>query len=321
MYCRCTVGTCELHVMSQCVLVPPVTSISCRAYGMPYYIGVLVPFGSIYIFNWVMFILTMTALTKRPALNTINSSKYQKWKKNFWVAVCLSVLFGLAWSLGLLASNGIPKAFATIFECAFTFLLASQGILLLIIYCLTSPEVRKSWKQLLLRGCCCCRSGLKRGRAKSSSQPTQSSKLIDTLSTSKNRPSDLNSPASPDSHTLSGYSATAASPDRPSNNAQSQYLYSTAIVSDSSVVGNPPFAVMDSVHDEETHLSRLPKDHTTSAYIKRVNTGDIIELQPCTSETCPLIPAVAVGDKEPAPAGSPILVSMSEHSPDQTSAV
>ncbi len=307
--------------MSQCVLVPPVTSISCRAYGMPYYIGVLVPFGSIYVFNWVMFVLTLTALTKRPALDTINSSKYQKWRKNFWVTVCLSILFGLAWSLGLLASNGIPKAFSAIFECAFTFLLASQGILLLIIYCLTSPEVRKFWKQLLLRGCRCCGDGLKRGRAKSSSQPTQSSKLTDTLSTSKkNRPSDLSSPASPDSHTLSGYSTTATSTHRPSYNAKSEYLYSTVIVSDDSVVGNPPIAVMDSVH-EETHLSRLPKDRTTSSYVKRVHTGDIIELQPCTSETTPLIPAVAIGDKEPAPPGSPILVSVSEHSPDQTSAV
>lgn len=303
-----------------CVGPPPVTSISCRAYGMPYYIGVLVPFGSIYIFNWVMFILTMTALSRRPVLNTITSSEYQKWRKNFWVAVCLSVLFGLAWSLGLLASNGIPKPFAAIFECAFTFLLASQGILLLIIYCLTSPEVRKFWKQLLLRGCRCCGDGLKRGRAISSSQPTKSSKLTDTLSTSKNnRPSDLNSPASPDSHTLSGYSTTATSSHRPSHNAQSKYLYSTAIVSDGSVVDNS-FAAMESLH-EETHPNRLTKDRTTSAYVKRVNTRDIIELQPCTSDTSPLIPAVAIGDKEPAPAGSPILVSVPEHSPDQTSAV
>ena len=161
---------------------------------MTYYIGVLVPFGTVYVFNWIMFILTMTSLSNRPVLNTANATKHQKWRKNFWVSVCLSVLFGLAWSLGLLASNGIPKAFGAIFECAFTLLLASQGILLFVIYCVTSPEVRKFWKHILLSAYHCCRYRSARAFATSSLR-TQSNRLTDTQTArSADKQSDSMSP-------------------------------------------------------------------------------------------------------------------------------
>lgn len=289
----------------------PSFQFSCRAYGMPYYIGVLVPFGAVYLFNWVMFTLTMIALVCKPAMNTINTSKFQKWRRSFWVAVCLSVLFGLAWSLGLLASNGIPKVFANIFECAFTLLLAAQGILLFVIYCVTSPEVRKFWKQILLSGYRCCRYRSLRTLV-TSSRPTQSNNLSSTQPARSNDKLTNLTPASP------GYSATTASTLSATNNSKS--LSSTAFVSDASVIDNSFAEMMESVQ-EETKPSRFPRDDTSapSSDPKKGNTCVAIELQPFVAENSPLIPAITIGSEDPA--CSPTQIPVSDHSAHQTSAV
>lgn len=291
----------------------PSFQFSCRAYGMQYYIGVLVPFGAVYLFNWVMFTLTIIALVKRPVLDTINTSKFQKWRRNFWVAVCLSLLFGLAWSLGLLASNGIPKVFAAIFECAFTLLLAAQGILLFVIYCVTSPEVRKFWKQILLSGYHCCRYRSLRALV-TSSRPTQSNKLSSSQpARSNDKPTNSMTPASP------GYSATTGSTLNPTKNLKN--LLSTAFVSDASVFNNSFAETMESVQ-EETKPSRFPSDDTgaPSSDPKKSNTcGHVaIELQPFAAQNTPLIPAITIGCD---PACSPTQIPVSDHSADQTSAV
>ena len=290
---------------------------------MTYYIGVLVPFGTVYVFNWVMFILTMTAFANRPVLNAGNTSKYQKWRKNFWVSVCLSVLFGLAWSLGLLASNGIPKAFAAIFECAFTLLLASQGILLFAIYCVTSPEVRKFWKNILIRVYHCCRYRSMRAPVVTSSLRTQSNKLTDTQQTAKsnNKLSDGMSHASPSSLPTPGYSATSAftlSP--PGNSKYSKFLFSSAIVSDASVIDNS-FAEMTEPTHEETNLSQFPRrdSSTTLSDPQKDNTCDVIELLPYVTANTPLISSITINPE--GPACSPVQVLVSDHGADELSAV
>lgn len=286
---------------------------------MTYYIGVLVPFGTVYVFNWIMFILTMTSLSNRPVLNTANATKRQKWRKNFWVSVCLSVLFGLAWSLGLLASNGIPKAFGAIFECAFTLLLASQGILLFVIYCVTSPEVRKFWKHILLSAYHCCRYRSTRAFATSSLR-TQSNRLTDTqMARSSDKQSDSMSPASQGSLRPHGYSASTASTLSPPGDSKSKYRFSSAIVSDASVF-DTSFAATTEPMQRETSPGRFPRvGSSTSSNPQEGNARDVIELLPYASEGSPLTSAVALNPK--GSAYSPVQVPDSDYSGEQTSAV
>ena len=140
---------------------------SCRVYDYSFYFGVIIPFGLVYIFNWVIFILIMVSLSSRPNLKKEGSKKanYRKLKENLWVAMGLSVLFGLGWGIGLLATTGLPSFIHIIFEWAFTIMTAFQGLIIFILYCLRAAEVRKVWKRIL-----CCESK----RPKHSLEPSSS---------------------------------------------------------------------------------------------------------------------------------------------------
>ena len=76
-------------------------------------------------------------------------ANYRKLKENLWVAMGLSVLFGLSWGIGFLASTGLHSVIQIIFEWAFTIMTAFQGLIIFILYCLRAAEVRKVWKRIL----------------------------------------------------------------------------------------------------------------------------------------------------------------------------
>ena len=122
-------------------------------------------------------------------------ANYRKLKENLWVAMGLSVLFGLSWGIGFLASTGLPSVMQIIFEWAFTIMTAFQGLIIFILYCLRVAEVRKAWKRIL----CCAHDHTLTGctgtlTTKLATLRKHTSKtIINTLSL-KNRPvnSDLN---------------------------------------------------------------------------------------------------------------------------------
>ena len=146
---------------------PLILHFSCRVYDYSFYFGVIIPFGLVYIFNWVTFIVIMVSLSSRPNLKKEGSKKanYRKLKENLWVAMGLSILFGLGWGIGLLATTGLPSFIQIIFEWAFTIMTAFQGLIIFILYCLRAAEVRKVWKRIL-----CCESK----RPKHSLEPSSS---------------------------------------------------------------------------------------------------------------------------------------------------
>ena len=120
------------------------TPCSCRAYGYSFWIGVLVPFGVIYVFNWIMYIGIIVSVLRRPNLRKGLEDKHKQWKENLFIIITLSVLFGLGWVSGLLASTDVDVDFVRIpFEWVFTILNCSQGVLIFYMYCLRLPEVRK----------------------------------------------------------------------------------------------------------------------------------------------------------------------------------
>ena len=109
----------------------------------------------------------MVSLSSRPNLKKEGSKKanYRKLKENLWVAMGLSVLIGLGWGIGLLATTGLPSFIHIIFEWAFTIMTAFQGLIIFILYCLRAAEARKVWKRIL-----CCESR----RHKHSLEPSSS---------------------------------------------------------------------------------------------------------------------------------------------------
>ena len=117
----------------------------------------MVPFGIIYIINWIVFFIIIFSLVCRPSVQVEvgKKGKLRKVKENFMIALGLSILFGLGWSIGLLASSDLPNAVRQPAEWIFTILTAFLGLYLFLLYVIRSQEARKAWKRWLL---CRCKS-------------------------------------------------------------------------------------------------------------------------------------------------------------------
>ena len=125
---------------------------SCRAFGIPFYVGIIVPFVAIYLSNWVVFLIIIGSLLQK----TITSSKrggerkqeMKKWKQQLMIAITLSIVFGLGWGIGLPATQALhTTAVRNTFSILFVLLTAFQGLLIFIMRCTRSTEVVKQWKE------------------------------------------------------------------------------------------------------------------------------------------------------------------------------
>ena len=128
------------------------TNCSCRVYGYSFYIGLLVPFGAIYIMNWVIFILIFANLVCKSNVReeTSKNGNLRKLKENFMIALGLSLLFGMGWAIGLLATSDLPDAVRYPAEWVFTLTTAFLGVYLFVLHVLKSQEARRLWKRWLL---------------------------------------------------------------------------------------------------------------------------------------------------------------------------
>ena len=125
---------------------------SCRAFELPFYIGTVAPFVLIYIFNWVVFVIIIISLMRKQLISRSTGMKSKTvsfFKQQLVIALALSLLFGLGWGIGLLATQGIYNnqvvrdSFAAIFVVANTF----HGFFIFIMHSLRSKEVRSTWKR------------------------------------------------------------------------------------------------------------------------------------------------------------------------------
>ena len=66
------------------------------------------------------------------------------------IALGLSLLFGIGWAIGLLASSNLPPEVHTPAEWIFTILNAFLGVYLFVLYVLRCPDARNLWKRWLL---------------------------------------------------------------------------------------------------------------------------------------------------------------------------
>ena len=129
---------------------------SCRVYGYSFWIGILVPFVVIYVFNWIMYIGIIVSVIRRPNMNKEFGLKHKQWKENLVITIIFSVMFGLGWVSGLLASTDVKVDYVRIpFEWLFTILNCLQGVFIFYVYCLRPPEIRNK----LLSPFLACKSG------------------------------------------------------------------------------------------------------------------------------------------------------------------
>ena len=121
-------------------------------YSYSFWIGLIIPFGIIYIINWIIFVLIFGNLLCRPNVKKEmgNKGNLRRLKENFIIALGLSLLFGMGWAVGLLASSDLPAGVRYPAEWVFTLATAFLGVYLFVLYVIRSEEAREFWKQLLL---------------------------------------------------------------------------------------------------------------------------------------------------------------------------
>ena len=111
----------------------------------------LVPFLIIYLFNWIVFFIIIVSLvhkTFQPHIKDVRSKK-DNICQQLIIAVTLSVLFGLGWGIGLLATQDIytNKTVRDLFAALFVIITAFHGLFIFIMQCLRSKEVRNDWNR------------------------------------------------------------------------------------------------------------------------------------------------------------------------------
>ena len=123
---------------------------SCRSRGLPFYIGLIVPFALLYAFNLIMFVLIMVSICKhsyrRPG-STTEKNTLTFVRKNATIAISLAILFGLGWGFGLAASSTPSKDATFALQLLFTIFVGCQGLLIFVLHGIRKAEARNEWKK------------------------------------------------------------------------------------------------------------------------------------------------------------------------------
>ena len=132
---------------------------SCRAFKAPFYIGVVVPFIIMYLFNWVIFLIIFVSLVHRKLslkLKDVIIKKERNSKSSFFrqqliIAVTLSILFGLGWGLGLFVTEDIytNKTVRDLVASLFVIFTGFHGLFIFITQCVRSKDARNVWKKVV----------------------------------------------------------------------------------------------------------------------------------------------------------------------------
>ena len=145
-------------LLNTCSLMSLPYICSCRAFNIPYYIGMVVPFLVIYIFNWTIFFIIIVTLLHKSCKTDLKDVKEKQENISFIrrqliIVTTLSVLFGLGWGIGLFATQDIHKnkIVRDVFAALFVVVTAFHGLFIFIMQCLRSKEVRSVWKQWFYR--------------------------------------------------------------------------------------------------------------------------------------------------------------------------
>ena len=110
----------------------------------------MAPFGIIYIFNWVIFIIIFVSLLRKSKAKSENKTNEKSFRKKlrqqFIIALTLSLLFGLGWGVGMIATTSIPEIGVSLtLQAIFIVLTSFQGLLVFIMHCMRSTDARNEW--------------------------------------------------------------------------------------------------------------------------------------------------------------------------------
>ena len=101
----------------------------------------------IYLFNWIVYAIILATLCRRNYQKQDEDRNNRvKIKQQLIAAAILSILFGLGWGIGLLATEGVRVAvLRDLFSAIFIICTAFQGLMIFILQTLRSKQARTTW--------------------------------------------------------------------------------------------------------------------------------------------------------------------------------
>ncbi|XP_064387685.1 adhesion G-protein coupled receptor G6-like [Halichondria panicea] len=129
----------------------------CRPTEWPFYFGFILPFVIIYVLNWIVFVAIMVSICKHfRNLQSLRESSVRQQlrnvKENLIIAMCLSIVLGLGWGLGLVSTSSGLVELSFTFQVIFSIFVGSQGVLIFILYGIRNTNFRQLWIKLF-SGC------------------------------------------------------------------------------------------------------------------------------------------------------------------------
>ena len=114
----------------------------------------MAPFGLIYILNWVLFVCIFISLLRKKNVSN-QQSLPAKLRQQFIIALMLSLLFGLGWGVGMVATTSIPVVGVSLtLQAVFILLTSFQGLLIFVMNCVRLADARKEWKRWISIATC-----------------------------------------------------------------------------------------------------------------------------------------------------------------------
>ena len=106
-------------------------------WGLPFYIGIVVPVVLVAMKNFIILALTLRGITKYR----IRKDEKREVMTSVCIAFACYVLLGTTWIFGIFAIGDSRNVFQWLF-CVFNSL---QGLLIFLFYTVRNPEARKQW--------------------------------------------------------------------------------------------------------------------------------------------------------------------------------
>ena len=99
-----------------------------------------------------MFVIVIVSLLRKnfqPEIKSKKSTNIKFVREQLIIVTTLSILFGLGWGIGLLATQDIHtnKTVRDLFAALFVIITAFHGLFIFIMHCLRSKEARSVWKR------------------------------------------------------------------------------------------------------------------------------------------------------------------------------
>ena len=98
---------------------------------------------------FVIIIVSLLRKNFQPEIKSKKSTNIKFVREQLIIVTTLSILFGMGWGIGLLATQDIHtnKTVRDLFAALFVIITAFHGLFIFIMHCLRSREVRNVWKR------------------------------------------------------------------------------------------------------------------------------------------------------------------------------